>query len=150
MQRPFSVLRAVSWLVSVGWVGKDGFVSTSETHAFSRTSSARVLTERPARYGKQLAGHMGRKITATWDEESATGSLEFNREGPTTGIVELSCDGDALVLRLSTTAEHLERLEEVVGVHLARFGAKQAMVVRWERGDGTPGTTQGPVTPGER
>jgi len=75
-------------------------MSTSETHAFSRISSARVLTERPARYGKQLAGHMGRKITAAWDEESATGSLEFNREGPTTGIVELSCDGDALVLRL--------------------------------------------------
>ena len=125
-------------------------MSTSETHAFSRTSNARVLTERPARYGKQLAGHMGHKITAAWDEESATGSLEFNREGPTTGIVELSCDGDALVLRLSTTEEHLERLEEVVGVHLARFGAKQAMVVRWERGDGTPGTTQGPVTPGER
>ena len=119
-------------------------MSTTEMHAFSRTSSARVLTERPARYGKQLAGHMGRKITAVWDEESATGSLEFNREGPTTGIVELSCDGDALVLRLSTTEEHLERLEEVVGVHLARFGAKQGMVVCWERGDGTPGTTQGP------
>ena len=125
-------------------------MSTTEMHAFSRTSSARVLTERPARYGKQLAGHMGRKITAVWDEEGATGSLEFNREGPTTGIVELSCDGDALVLRLSTTEEHLERLEEVVGVHLARFGAKQGMVVCWERGDGTPGTTQGPVTPEER
>ena len=125
-------------------------MSTTEMHAFSRTSSARVLTERPARYGKQLAGHMGRKITAVWDEESATGSLEFNREGPTTGIVELSCDGDALVLRLSTTEEHLERLEEVVGVHLARFGAKQGMVVRWERGDGPPGTTQGPVQAEDR
>ena len=125
-------------------------MSTTEMHAFSRTSSARVLTERPARYGKQLAGHMGRKITAVWDEESATGSLEFNREGPTTGIVELSCDGDALVLRLSTTEEHLERLEEVVGVHLARFGAKQGMVVCWERGDWTPATTQRPVTPEER
>ena len=50
-------------------------MSTTEMHAFSRTSSARVLTERPARYGKQLAGHMGRKITAVWDEESATGSV---------------------------------------------------------------------------
>ena len=149
-QRLFSALLAVSGLVPVGRVSEDDPMSTSETHAFPRTSTARVTTERPARYGKQLAGHMGHKITAVWDEENATGSLEFNREGPTTGIVELSCDGEALVLRLSTTEEHLERLEEVVGIHLARFGAKQGMVVRWDRGDGTPGTTQGPVTPGER
>ena len=111
-------------------------MSASETHVFPRTSTARVATDRPARYGKQLASHMGRKITTTWDEDSGTGSLEFNREG--------------LVLRLSATDEHLERLEEVVGIHLARFGAKQGMVVRWERGDGTPGTTQGPVKPEDR
>ena len=123
---------------------------TSETHAFPRTSTAWVATDRPARYGKQLASHMGRKITTTWDEDSGTGSLEFNREGPTTGVVELSCDGEVLVLRLSATDERLERLEEVVGIHLARFGAKQGMVVRWERGDGTPGTTQGPVKPEDR
>ena len=125
-------------------------MNTSETHVFPRTSTARVATDRPARYGKQLASHMGRKITTTWDEDSGTGSLEFNREGPTTGVVELSCDGEVLVLRLSAADEHLERLEEVVGIHLARFGAKQGMVVRWERADGTPGTTQGPVTPGDR
>lgn len=125
-------------------------MSTSETPTFPRTSTARVATDRPARYGKQLANHMGRKITTTWDEGSGTGSLEFNREGPTTGVVELSCDGEVLVLRLSATDEHLERLEEVVGIHLARFGAKQGMVVRWERGDGTLGTTQGPVKPEDR
>ena len=76
-------------------------MSASETHVFPRTSTARVATDRPARYGKQLASHMGRKITTTWDEDSRTGSLEFNREGPTTGVVELSCDGEVLVLRLS-------------------------------------------------
>ena len=32
---------------------------------FSRTSTARVATDRPARYGKQLASHMSRKITTT-------------------------------------------------------------------------------------
>lgn len=125
-------------------------MNTFGTHAFPCTSTARVVTDRPARYGKQLAGHMGRKITAVWDEDSGTGSLEFNREGPTTGVVELSCDGEVLVLRLSAADEHLERLEEVVGIHLARFGARQGMVIRWERGDGTPGTTQGPVKPEDR
>lgn len=125
-------------------------MNTFGTHAFPCTSTARVVTDRPARYGKQLAGHMGRKITAVWDEDSGTGSLEFNREGPTTGVVELSCDGEVLVLRLSAADEHLERLEEVVGIHLARFGARQGMVIRWERGDGTPGTTQGPVQAEDR
>ena len=48
---------------------------------FSRRSTARVTTDRPARYGKQLAGHMGRKITTAWDEDAETGSLAFDREG---------------------------------------------------------------------
>ena len=120
-------------------------MSTSESHDFPRTSTARVATDRPGRYGKQLAGHMGRKITTAWDGGSSTGSLEFNREGPTTGVVELSCEDDVLVLRLSSDDEHLEQLEEVVGLHLVRFGSKDGMVVRWEREDGTPGTTQGLV-----
>ena len=41
---------------------------------FSRHSTAHVSTDRPSRYGKQLAAHMGRKITTTWDEASQTGS----------------------------------------------------------------------------
>ena len=55
---------------------------------FSRRSTARVSTDRPSRYGKQLASHMGRKITGTWDEASQTGSLIFNRDGAATGVVE--------------------------------------------------------------
>ena len=42
---------------------------------------------------------------------------------------------------------HLERLEQVTGIHLARFGAKEGLVVSWIRQDGSPGTTQGPLTP---
>ena len=54
---------------------------------FSRRSTARVSTDRPSRYGKQLASHMGRKITTTWDEASQAGSLSFDREGAVTGVV---------------------------------------------------------------
>ena len=122
-------------------------MSASETHVFPRTSTARVATDRPARYGKQLASHMGRKITTTWDEDSGTGSLEFNREGPTTGVVELSCHDDILQLDLAADDAHLERLEQVTGIHLARFGAKEGLVVSWIRQDGAAGTTQGPLTP---
>ena len=114
---------------------------------FPRRSTARVSTDRPSRYGKQLAAHMGRKITTTWDETSQTGSLTFDREGAATGAVELSCHDDILQLDLAADDAHLERLEQVTGIHLARFGAKEGLVVSWLRQDGTPGTTQGPLTP---
>ena len=114
---------------------------------FSHLSTARVSTDRPSRYGKQLAAHMGRKITGTWDEASQTGSLIFNRDGAATGVVELSCHDDILQLDLAADDAHLERLEQVTGIHLARFGAKEGLVVSWIRQDGAPGTTQGPLTP---
>ena len=114
---------------------------------FSHLSTARVSTDRPSRYGKQLAAHMGRKITTRWDEASQTGSLTFDREGAATGAVELSCHDDILQLHLAADDAHLERLEQVTGIHLARFGAKEGLVVSWIRQDGSPGTTQGPLTP---
>ena len=43
-------------------------------------SVANVPTERARRYGHQLASHMGRKIDARWDDESAHGTLIFTRE----------------------------------------------------------------------
>ena len=119
-------------------------MSMSAQPTFSRRSIARVTTDRPARYGKQLTGHMGRKITAVWDDD-ATGSLTFDREGAATGVVRLSCHDGVLQLDLAAEDEHLERLEQVTGIHLARFGAKEGIVVSWIRQDGTPGTTQGPL-----
>ena len=123
--------------------------ANSAQPVFSRRSTARVSTNRPSRYGKQLASHMGRKITATWDETTQTGSLAFGREGATTGVVGLSCHDGILQLDLAADGTHLERLEQVTGIHLARFGAKDGLVVSWIRQDGTPGTTQGPLTPEE-
>jgi len=88
---------------------------------------------------------MGRKITSSWDETAQTGSLTFDREGAATGVVRLSCHDGVLQLDLAAEDEHLERLEQVTGIHLARFGAKEGIVVNWIRQDGTPGTTQGPL-----
>lgn len=64
--------------------------SPAASPTFDCRSVARVPTSRPARYGKQLASHMGRKTTASWDEATSTGELQFNREGPVTGVVTLS------------------------------------------------------------
>lgn len=111
---------------------------------FSRTSTARVPTDRPARYGKQLASHMSRKITTAWDEETGSGSLLFNRDGQTTGSAELTSEPNTLVLTLHADDDHLEHLEDVIGRHLVRFGSKDELVVSWVRDDGRPGTTQRP------
>ena len=120
--------------------------SSAQPH-LSCQSTARVTTDRPARYGKQLAGHMGRKITTAWDEDTEAGSLTFDREGAVTGVVAISCHDCVLQLDLAADNEYLERLEQVTGIHLARFGAKEGLAVSWTRQDGTPGTTQGPLTP---
>ena len=91
---------------------------------FSRTSTARVATDRPARYGKQLASHMSRKITTPWDDASGSGSLTFNRDGQTTGAAELTSEPGFLILTLHSNDDHLERLEDVIGRHLVRFGKR--------------------------
>ncbi|CAM2866358.1 DUF2218 domain-containing protein [Actinomyces slackii] len=114
--------------------------------SFTHHSRARVPTDRPARYGKQLASHMGRKITTSWDEQTSTGTLIFDREGPVVGVVTMSCDDGALLLELSADEEHLASLEQIIGIHLARFGAREALAVTWTRPDGE-GSTQGPLSP---
>ena len=114
-----------------------------------RSSVARVATDRPARYGKQLASHMSHKITTSWDPGTAVGELVFDRSGVTTGVVDLSVEDGALVLTLRTTEDSLERLEYVAGIHLARFGVDDQLAVSWVRDDGSTGTSQGPLSPEE-
>jgi hypothetical protein len=110
------------------------------------TSSAAVPTDRPARYGKQLAAHLGRRATSSWDEDTGLGEIVFPF-----GRATMTAQHDTLVLFVEGSPEAepdlqgaagLDRLEDVVGRHLVRFGTKDELVVRWQRSDGTPGTTQ--------
>ncbi|MEU6357142.1 DUF2218 domain-containing protein [Streptomyces sp. NPDC047072] len=101
-------------------------------------SEARVTTDRPQRYAKQLASHLGRRSETSWDEESGTGSLLFQNGGKGT----LTATEGALLLTLEAEAEHLDLLEGVIGSHLVRFGTKDELVVEWQRASGEPGTTQ--------
>ena len=103
-------------------------------------SVATVATSRAAGYGKQLAAHMGRRIPASWDGES--GSLEF----PGSCTVGLNASDEALTMTLDCSSEEIGHFESVVGRHLARFGARDALAVSWIRDDGSEGTAQGPFT----
>ena len=114
-------------------------------------SVANVPTERAHRYGHQLASHMGRKIEAQWDAESARGILTFTREGLPSGECAISCTDQHLRLELKTSPEAVEHLEFVVGIHLARFGYRDGLEIAWVRtdpqtGEEVAGSTQGPLT----
>ena len=117
--------------------------------SFPLIATASVSTERAARYGKQLVSHMGHKITGSWDEEAGSGYLLFDREGPVLGRFDVIASASDLRLELRTTPERADRLEFIVGIHLARFGARDSLAISWERTDGSEGTTQGPLTPEE-
>ncbi len=99
------------------------------------TSSAHVATDRPARYAKQLVSHMTRRASGEWDEDAGTGWLQFGAGRATLrareGALDLRVDGDDLA-----------QLEDVVGRHLVRFGARDELVVTWQREDGSVGTEQ--------
>jgi len=71
----------------------------------SVTATSRVATERGERYRKQLASHFGNKIEVA----------------------------DALVMRADAEdAETLDRVKDVTGRHLERFGEKDGLVVTWQ------------------
>ena len=128
--------------------GETATPSTDEA-SYPLISVATVPTERAARYGKQLVSHMGHKITGSWDEEAGSGYLLFDREGPVLGRFDVIASASDLRLELRTTPERADRLEFIVGIHLARFGARDSLAISWERTDGSEGTTQGPLTPEE-
>ena len=128
--------------------GETATPSTAEA-SYPLISVATVPTERAARYGKQLVSHMGHKITGSWDEEAGNGYLLFDREGPVLGRFDVIASTSDLRLELHTEPERADRLEFIVGIHLARFGARDSLAISWERTDGSEGSTQGPLTPEE-
>ena len=100
-------------------------------------SEAVVATDRPARYGKQLVAHLGRRHGGEWSEDDERGFVLL--AGGRAGIASAA---DGLHLSVEGPAEDLERLEDVVGRHLVRFGTRDELHVRWTRSDGRPGTEQ--------
>jgi uncharacterized protein len=100
-------------------------------------SEARVVTDRPHRYAKQLAAHLGRKVESSWDEETGRGALAFGL-----GSATLAAEPGVLLLAVEGEAGNLDRLEDVVGRHLVRFGSKDELVAEWHRDNGLPGTVQ--------
>ncbi len=49
--------------------------------AWAAEWAARVATDRPHRYAKRLASHLGRRSRPTWDEDSGEGGPLFQNGG---------------------------------------------------------------------
>ncbi|MDO4910463.1 MAG: DUF2218 domain-containing protein [Corynebacterium sp.] len=104
-------------------------------------SEAIVATDRPARYGKQLASHFSAKVETGWD--GVRGYIEFVGAGKDSedprrafdgkGLVKLEALEDALRIRIYSPKELLGRFEGVIARHLVRFGSKEELVCEWHR-----------------
>jgi enamine deaminase RidA (YjgF/YER057c/UK114 family) len=97
-------------------------------------ATAVVATDAPARYAKQLLAHLGRKREVQpLDGVPDGGTLVFDD-----GVGHVRPGGAALVLEaVADDADALARVQDVLGRHLERFGARRELSVRWRpAGDG--------------
>ena len=94
----------------------------------TQRSVARVDTDRPARYGKQLVSHLGRRNGGEWLDEEERGWIVLR-----SGRAEVSCVPGALNLVVEGHDDVLDGLEDVVARHLIRFGTHDELLVQWVR-----------------
>jgi uncharacterized protein len=91
------------------------------------TSTARVVTDRGERYRKQLASHFGNRIEVTQAPDGTV--LKWGFGGTTT----LTVEADSLfMIAEAEDSETLDRVKDVTGRHLERFGEKDGLVVTWQ------------------
>jgi hypothetical protein len=85
-------------------------------------------------------------VSSSWDDDAGSGevTLPFGRAELTAkdGALHLFVQGSPDAEPELQGGAGLDRLEDVVGRHLVRFGTKDELVVQWQRSDGTPGSRQ--------
>jgi len=89
------------------------------------TARADVPTDAPARYAKQLVSHLGHRVEFTTEGDTSTASI-----GEATGSIVVG-DGVLTLLAEAPDAETLDRVQDVLGRHLERFGQRNELTVVW-------------------
>jgi uncharacterized protein len=89
------------------------------------SSHADVSTDKPVPYMRQLCKHFGHKVDASFDDDSGYIQFEFGR-------CELHAADGALQLTVTAADEAGgERMRNVIGSHLERFGRRDELSVTW-------------------
>ena len=84
-----------------------------------------MATDKPVAYMRQLCKHFGHKVDAPFGEDSGYIQFDFGR-------CDLRASDGTLKLEVSAAdRESHERMEQVVGSHLERFGRRDALSVAW-------------------
>jgi hypothetical protein len=89
------------------------------------SASASVATPTPERYAKQLASHLGRRVEV---REEADGIRLVFDGGE---CLLQSREGSLELIASATGPEMLDRVTNVVGSHLERFGQRNELAVTW-------------------
>jgi uncharacterized protein len=112
-------------------------------------STAIVTTDAPARYAKQLLSHLGHKVTMEPlpDQPAPAGRLVFAY-----GIgTVMPLNGDLVMRAAAANAEALARVQDVLGRHLLKFGARRELVISWQPAeliaDDSTGDSDAPAGP---
>jgi len=92
------------------------------------TSRADVATDSPDRYAKQLGAHLGHRLAVVQDGPRTVVQFDHGQclLTPGEGVLVLAATAD--------DEEQLAVVEDVVGRHLERFGARGDLAVTWQRG----------------
>jgi hypothetical protein len=90
------------------------------------SAAARVRTEMPGRYMRQMCSHFGHKVQASCEEDAGEVVFPFG-----------TCRFRVLDGRLELAAEaaseaELLRVQEVIGKHLARFAWRETPSITWD------------------
>jgi uncharacterized protein len=94
-----------------------------------RRAIAYVVTDAPDRYGKQLLSHLGRKNTV----EQLDGAPNGGRLVFSDGVGTVRPEEGRLVLEATADSDAgLAHVQDVLGRHLERFGARRELVVDWQ------------------
>lgn len=92
------------------------------------TARANVVTTNPERYAKQLVEHLGHRLGV----EPVEGGQRLVFD---VGSCDVLAGGADLVLQATAVdAAGLDRVTDVVGRHLERFGQRAEIVVSWQPG----------------
>lgn len=90
-------------------------------------SSAKLIIDRPERYAKQLASHIGHKAQGVEDFDGKT-HITFGFGA--TGTIAVG-DGEVLLTATANDDEALSKAQDILGRHLLKFAKLEEQTLDW-------------------